>query len=127
MIWGIVGCSVSPQRARLIGGAVIALNQDFYSAFLAKMDVKKDYTSGYTPVRTYALPDKRVNWHNWELRWPIEVILGANCTKTATWTYLSCSEVSSDTTTGPNITLGGHEGFSAHVTPLVFLSGHNSA
>ena len=84
-------------------------------------------TGGYTPVRTYALPDKRVNWHNWELRWPIEVILGANCTKTASWTYLSRSEVSSDTTTGTNITRGGHEGFSAYVTPLVFLSGHDSA
>ena len=40
MTWGIVGCSVSPQRARLVGGAVIALNQDFYSTFLVKMIVK---------------------------------------------------------------------------------------
>ena len=57
MIWGIVGCSVSPQRARLVGGAVIALNQDFYSVFLAKMDVKKDHKYRSKPGLAHIGPD----------------------------------------------------------------------
>ena len=54
------------------------------------------------------------------------MVLGANCTNTATSAvraYLSRSKVPSWTTMGPMITRGGHEGFSAYVTPLVFLSG----
>ena len=52
-----MGCSVSPQRARLVGGAVIALNQDFYSTFLAKMDVKKDHKYRSKPGLAHIGPD----------------------------------------------------------------------
>ena len=41
----------------MVGGAVIALNQDFYSAFLAKMDVKKDYKYRSKPGLAYIGPD----------------------------------------------------------------------
>jgi len=40
-----------------VGGAVIALNQDFYSAFLAKMDVKKYYKYRSQPGLAHIGPD----------------------------------------------------------------------
>ena len=43
--------------------------------------------------RLYAQRDKRVIWHNRALRWQIKAILGANCTNTTQWTYLSHPEV----------------------------------
>jgi hypothetical protein len=57
MIWGIVGCSVSPQRARLVRGAMIALKQDFHSAFFAKMDVKKYHKYRSKPGLAHIGPD----------------------------------------------------------------------
>ena len=57
MIRGILGCSVSPQRARLVGGAVVALNQDFYSAFIVKTDVKKSHKYRTKPGRAHIGPD----------------------------------------------------------------------
>jgi len=40
-----------------VGGAVIALKQDFYSDFLAEMDVKKDYEYCSKPGLAHKGPD----------------------------------------------------------------------
>ena len=57
MTWGIVGCSVSLQRARLVGGAVIVLNQGFTQLFLRKCTLKKDYKYRSKPGLAHIGPD----------------------------------------------------------------------
>ena len=47
--------------------------------------------NGHDPRKTEIL-------HNGALWWPIKVVLGAKCTKTIFWTYLSCSKIQLGTT-----------------------------
>ena len=57
MTWGIADDSLSPQRTSLVGEAAISLNQDFYSTFHSKMDVKKDHKYRTKPSLAHLGPD----------------------------------------------------------------------
>ncbi len=57
MTCGIVDYSMSPQRMSLVGRAVIPLNQDFDSVFLAETDIKNDYNYRSKPGLAHIGPD----------------------------------------------------------------------